>query len=66
MTDNDWKLLERAHNTKAVDNQLVDKMIPLADTEECRELLRLQASYLYAKEEEMADYFNLISTKWQN
>jgi hypothetical protein len=54
MTPRDWKLLKKAHDTKAIDNQLVEKMIPLADTEECRELLKFQYHDLYAREEEMA------------
>lgn len=54
MTDKDWKLLKKAHRTPAIDNQLVERMIPLAETDECRELLRIQYHYLYAREEEMA------------
>jgi len=54
MTGKDWKLLKEAHGTKAIDNQLVEKMIPLADTIECRELLKIHYHYLYAREEQMA------------
>ena len=54
MTERDWRLLERAHEMKAIDNQLVEKMIHLADTEECKELLKIQYHYLYSREEEMA------------
>lgn len=54
MTPKDWKLLEKAHRTNAVDNQLVERMIDEADTEEARALLKAQYHYLYAKEEEIA------------
>lgn len=54
MTEADWKLLKKAHGTKAVDNQDVEKMIPLADTDECRGLLKAHFHYLYAREEQMA------------
>ena len=54
MTEKDWKLLEKAHSLNAVDNQLVEKMIPMADTEDCRELLRVHESYLRHMEEHNA------------
>lgn len=54
MTDFDWKLLEKAHATKAIDNQLVERMIHLADTEECKGLLKARYHRLYAIEEKMA------------
>ena len=55
MSPFDWKLLNKAHATKAIDNQLVERMIPLAESEECKGLLKAQYHYLYAREEEMAD-----------
>ena len=54
MKNRDWELLKRAHEMKAIDNQLVAKMIPLADSEECKGLLKAHYHYLYAREEEMA------------
>ena len=54
MSPFDWKLLKKAHATKAIDNQLVEKMIPLAESEECKGLLEAQYHYLYAREEQMA------------
>ena len=54
MSEKDWALLEKAHNTNAADNQEIRKMIDQADTEECKILLTAQYHYLYAKEEELA------------
>ncbi len=54
MTDFDWKLLKKAHATQAIDNQLVEKMIPLAESEECKSLLKAHFHYLYAREEQAA------------
>jgi len=56
MTERDWILLDRAHRTKAVDNQLVRAMVDEAESEECKELLTIQYHYLYAKEQELAGY----------
>jgi len=54
LTKKDWELLELAHRMDAVENQRVEKMIELAETEEAKYLLWVQYMYLYAKEEEMA------------
>jgi hypothetical protein len=55
MTTHDWRLLKRAHEMKAIDHQLVHRMMPLADTKECKSLLKAHYHYLYAREEQMAD-----------
>ena len=54
MTETDWALLEAAHKMNAVDNQLVKRLIPLAETEECKGLLKIHYSYLEKEEKEIA------------
>ena len=51
MTAKDWILLERAHDTKYIDNQDVYDMIPLAESAECEALLRIHYQYLCNREE---------------
>ena len=54
MTPYDWRLLKKAHDMKSIDNQLVERMIPLAGSEECKGLLKAHYHYLYSVEESFA------------
>jgi len=55
MKEKDWKLLQKAHSLNAVDHQKVDTLLGLAESEECKKLLKIQQTHLYRREEFLAD-----------
>lgn len=51
MTKKDKELIDKANKTHWSDWDIVDDMIKLADTDECKRELRNIAMYLYRKDE---------------
>jgi len=57
MTDHDFKLLRKAHDTKTANNQDIEDMIPLAESDECRGLLRIHWQYLANREKMLSETY---------